>query len=115
EVARAKAEAADLADQLARAKADVYNLDQRFNAYVRRSRTEVAEARSQGHADVVEALIGVLDDIELARQHNELTGPFASSAEKIEGVLARSEERRVGKGGRGGGGRHPDEMTHIGP
>ncbi len=90
EVARAKAEAADLADQLARAKADVYNLDQRFNAYVRRSRTEVAEARSQGHADVVEALIGVLDDIELARQHDELTGPFASIAEKLEGVLASS-------------------------
>jgi len=90
EVARAKAEAADLADQLARAKADVYNLDQRFNAYVRRSRTEVAEARSQGHADVVEALIGVLDDIELARQHDELTGPFASIAEKLEGVLVSS-------------------------
>lgn len=86
-VASAKAEAADLADQLARAKADNYNLDQRFNAYVRRARGEVTEARSRGHEEVVEALIGVLDDVDLARQHGELTGPFASIAEKLEGVL----------------------------
>ena len=89
-VAKAKAEAADLADQLARAKADNYNLDQRFNAYVRRSRSEVAEARTRGHEDVVEALIGVLDDVGLARQHGELTGPFASIAEKLEGILQGS-------------------------
>jgi molecular chaperone GrpE len=86
-LAAAKAEAADLADQLARIKADNYNLDQRFNAYVRRSRSEVAEARGKGRQDVVEALIGVLDDVDLARQHGELTGPFASIAEKLEGVL----------------------------
>ena len=82
-----QAQALDLADQLARAKAENYNLDQRFNAYVRRSRTEVAEARERGHQDVVEALIGVLDDIDLARQHGELSGPFASIADKLEGVL----------------------------
>ena len=80
----------ELTDQLARAKADNYNLDQRFNAYVRRSRGEVTEARARGHQDVVEALIGVLDDIDLARQHDELTGPFASIAEKLEGVLQGS-------------------------
>ncbi|GAB2612245.1 nucleotide exchange factor GrpE [Pseudactinotalea suaedae] len=80
-------EVADLTDQLARAKADNYNLDQRFNAYVRRSRAEVTEARARGREDVVEALVGVLDDIELSRQHGELTGPFASIAEKLEGIL----------------------------
>lgn len=86
--AAAKAEALDLADQLARAKAENYNLDQRFNNYVRRSRAEVTEARSKGREDVVEALIGVLDDVDLARQHGELSGPFASIAEKLEGVLS---------------------------
>lgn len=88
EAATAKAEALDLADQLARAKAENYNLDQRFNTYVKRSRVEAVEARSRGREDVVEALIGVLDDIDLARQHDELTGPFASIAEKLEGVLS---------------------------
>ncbi len=89
-LAEAKAEAADLADQLARAKAENYNLDQRFNAFVKRSRTEVGDARTRGREDVVEALIGVLDDIDLARQHGELTGPFASIADKLEGVLQGS-------------------------
>src|SRR5699024_7598992 len=42
ELAAAKAEALDLADQLARAKADLYNLDQRFNNYVQRSKADVA-------------------------------------------------------------------------
>lgn len=93
-------EVADLTDQLARAKADSYNLDQRFNAYVRRSRGEVAEARTRGHGDVVEALIGVLDDIDLSRQHDELTGPFASIAEKLEGILTGTFEMvRYGEAG----------------
>lgn len=90
----------ELTDQLARAKADNYNLDQRFNAYVRRSRGEVTEARTRGHEDVVEALIGVLDDIDLARRHDELSGPFASIAEKLEGVLAGTFEMvRYGEAG----------------
>lgn len=90
EASAAKAEALDLADQLARAKAENYNLDQRFNTFVKRSRTEVADARSRGREDVVEALIGVLDDIDLARAHDELSGPFASIADKLESVLQGS-------------------------
>jgi len=89
ELAAAKAEALDLADQLARAKADLYNLDQRFNNYVQRSKADVADGFARGQADVVEALITVLDDIELARQHDELHGPFASIAEKFETTLSQ--------------------------
>ncbi|MGC0251876.1 nucleotide exchange factor GrpE [Pseudactinotalea sp. Z1748] len=87
-VAEAKAEAADLFDQLQRAKADLYNLDQRFNNYVRRSRAEVESAQNLGVADVVETLIPVLDDIAAAREHEELSGPFGAIAEKLESSLA---------------------------
>lgn len=87
-VAEAKAEAADLFDQLQRAKADLYNLDQRFNNYVRRSRAEVEAAQSLGVADVVETLIPVLDDIAAAREHEELSGPFGAITEKLESSLA---------------------------
>lgn len=38
EVDGIRAEVLDLQDQLARAKADAYNIDQRFNAFVKRSR-----------------------------------------------------------------------------
>ncbi|WP_454300011.1 hypothetical protein [Salana multivorans] len=44
EVDGIRAEVLDLQDQLARAKADAYNIDQRFNAFVKRSR----EARGAG-------------------------------------------------------------------
>ncbi len=84
---QAKAENADLFDQLQRAKADLYNLDQRHSNFVRRSRTDAEAASVQGVASVVEALIPVLDDVAAAREHGELTGPFASIAEKLEQTL----------------------------
>lgn len=89
-LAKAQAEALDLADQLARAKADAYNIEQRYTAYVQRSKAEAAQARGRGREDVLEALIPVLDDIDLARQHGELVGPFASIAEKVEQVLGQN-------------------------
>ena len=47
-------------------------------------------AREQGVTVVIEALLPVLDDIHLARQHGDLEGgPFAAVADKLEAVLAR--------------------------
>lgn len=88
QLAGAQEEVLELRDQLARGKAEVYNTEQRFNAFVKRSRELEAAAREEGRHDVVEALVPVLDDIELARQHGELTGPFLAIAEKLEQVLA---------------------------
>lgn len=88
-LAAAKAEAADLSDQLARRNADLYNLQQEYNGYVRRSKAAASEQRAAGQAEVVEALLGVLDEIELARQHGDLTGPLGATAEKLEGTLTQ--------------------------
>ncbi|WP_232847827.1 nucleotide exchange factor GrpE [Occultella kanbiaonis] len=87
ELAKAKAEALDLADQVARGKADLYNLDQRFNNFVKRSRAEAEVEKTRGTHSVIEALIPVLDDIAAARQHQALEGPFASIADKLESTL----------------------------
>ncbi|MGO1174473.1 MAG: nucleotide exchange factor GrpE [Actinomycetaceae bacterium] len=86
-LARAQAEVLELQDQLARRKADVYNVEQEYAAFVRRSRTEAAGHRQAGVESVVESLLGVLDDIDLARQHGDLTGPFESIATKLEQTL----------------------------
>ena len=56
---------------------------------MRRSKADAANQRQAGVHDVVEALLGVLDEIELARQHGDLTGPFAAIAEKLESTLAQ--------------------------
>lgn len=99
-VEAARAEALDLADQLARARAETYNTEQRFNAFVKRSREQEAAAREAGRADVVEALIPVLDDLALARSHGELTGPFLAIAEKFEQTLgSRFGVERFGEQG----------------
>ena len=87
-LAQAQAQAAQAADDLARARADLYNLQQEYQGFVRRSRESAAGHRETGQAAVVEALIPVLDEIELARQHGDLTGTFETTAGKLETVLA---------------------------
>ena len=87
-------------EELQRAQAAHYNLEQQYNAYVKRSKTEVLAAHERGVAAVAEALIPVLDDIELARQHGDLAeGPFASIAEKLETTLGRFGVERYGAAG----------------
>jgi molecular chaperone GrpE len=98
-LAAAEALAAERLDQLQRAQADLYNLDQRYNAYVKRTRGELAQAADRGAAALAEALIPVLDDIELARKHGELTGPFQSVAERLEATLVRFGIERYGAAG----------------
>ncbi|MBN9375521.1 MAG: nucleotide exchange factor GrpE, partial [Cellulomonas sp.] len=60
---------------------------------------ELAQAADRGAAALAEALIPVLDDIELARKHGELTGPFQSVAERLEATLVRFGVERYGVAG----------------
>jgi molecular chaperone GrpE len=48
---------------------------------------------------MVEAMLGVLDDIDAARTHDELVGPFAAVAEKLESTLSRFGWERYGLAG----------------
>ncbi|WP_194949326.1 nucleotide exchange factor GrpE [Actinomyces trachealis] len=83
----AQASAAQAAEDLARARADLYNLQQEYQSFVRRSREGAQGHREAGQAAVVEALIPVLDEVALAREHGDLTGPFEAMAGKLESVL----------------------------
>ena len=89
-VESARAEAAERLADLQRLQAEYVNYRKR----VERDRGVAREAAVQ---DVVDALVGALDEIELARQHGELgDGPFGSIAEKVEGALARFGWERYG-------------------
>ena len=85
----AEALAAERLDELQRRNAAYFNLETQYSNYVKRSKADGAIQREEGVLSVVEALIGVLDDIDLARQHGDLVGPFASIAEKLEQTLQR--------------------------
>lgn len=73
---------------LARARAETYNVQQDYSRYVKRSKADARERREEGRQDVIEILLPVLDDIEAARAAGDLDGPFASIAEKLEDTLA---------------------------
>ncbi|VDG75578.1 heat shock protein GrpE [Actinobaculum suis] len=79
---------AQLEDQLKRAQASLYNTEAEYNNYVKRSKAEFQRHRENGVQKVLEALLPVLDDVQLARDHNDLDGGATSLiAEKLEQTL----------------------------
>jgi molecular chaperone GrpE len=88
--------AAERLDELQRSKAAYYNLEQQYSGFVKRSKADALAAQERGVHSLAEALIPVLDDIELARQHGDLTGPFLPIAEKLDATLGRFGVTRYG-------------------
>lgn len=92
EVLKAKAEAAEHLDALQRERAS-------FTNYRNRALRDQDAARDRGVQDVLVALMPVLDDIERAKQHGELSGPMAAIAEKLDQSLQKFGIERYGKVG----------------
>ncbi|MBX9244331.1 nucleotide exchange factor GrpE [Actinotalea ferrariae] len=79
---------------------DLQRLQAEYVNYRRRVDRDRLVARDQTVVAMVEAMMGVLDEIELARQHGELAeGPFASIADKLEASLAKFGWERFGAAG----------------
>lgn len=80
--------------------ADLQRLQAEYANYRKRIERDRAVARDQTVAAVVESLLPVLDDIQLARQHGDLeSGPFAGIAEKLESALGKYGVERYGEPG----------------
>ncbi|GAB4086631.1 hypothetical protein GCM10028784_32610 [Myceligenerans cantabricum] len=88
----AKAEAARHLDALQRERAS-------FTNYRNRALRDQEAARDRGVQDVLAALLPVLDDVERAKQHGELSGPMAAIAEKLDQSLAKFGVARFGQVG----------------
>ena len=79
---------------------DLQRLQAEFVNYRRRVDRDRDVAKETAIAGVLEALLPVLDDVHLARQHGDLeSGPFAAIAEKLEAVLERFGLVRYGEAG----------------
>jgi molecular chaperone GrpE len=79
---------------------DLQRLQAEFVNYRRRVDRDRDVARDVAVAGVLEALLPVLDDVYLARQHGDLEGgPFAAIAEKLDTVLSRFGLARYGEPG----------------
>jgi len=80
--------------------ADLQRLQAEFVNYRRRVDRDRAVSRDMAVNSVLEALLPVLDDVYLARQHGDLEGgPFAAIAEKLDAVLQRFGLVRYGEPG----------------
>jgi len=80
--------------------ADLQRLQAEYVNYRRRVERDRDVARDSAVAGVLEALLPVLDDVHLARQHGDLgSGPFAAIADKLEAVLGRLGLGRFGEPG----------------
>ena len=95
DVAAAEAKTAEYLADLQRLQAEYVN-------YRKRVDRDRFVARELATAEVIDALIPTLDEIDLARQHGELEGgPFAAIAEKLEATLQRFGWERYGTVGEG--------------
>jgi molecular chaperone GrpE len=80
--------------------ADLQRLQAEFVNYRRRVERDRDVARDSAVAGVLEALLPVLDDVHLARQHGDLeSGPFVAIADKLESTLGRFGLARYGQPG----------------
>jgi len=80
--------------------ADLQRLQAEYVNYRRRVERDREVARDSAVASVLEALLPVLDDVQLARQHGDLEGtPFAPIADKLDAVLGRFGLERYGQPG----------------
>jgi molecular chaperone GrpE len=76
---------------------DLQRLNAEYVNYKRRVDRDRPLIQERAISDVLEALLPVMDDIQGARDHGDLSdGPFAAIADKFEGTLGRFGFERFG-------------------
>ncbi|HEX5996116.1 MAG TPA: nucleotide exchange factor GrpE [Jiangellales bacterium] len=83
------AELAALRSELDERTGDLQRLSAEYANYRRRVERDRLVVAEQATAQVVAALLPVLDDLDRAREHGDLVGPFASMAEQLGTALAK--------------------------
>jgi molecular chaperone GrpE len=79
----------DLAVKLAERTADLQRVSAEYANYRKRVDRDRLVVREQALANVLVALLPVLDDIGRAREHGELSGGFKSVAESLESTVTK--------------------------
>lgn len=92
ELEAARAEAAERTADLQRITAEYAN-------YRKRADRDKQAAAAAGKAAVVGGLLAVLDDLDRAEEHGDLTGSFKTIADKLTGILERAGLSQYGAPG----------------
>jgi len=78
-----------LRKQLDEAQVDIKRVAAEYKNYRDRVKRDQAAAAEMAVASVLLALLPVLDDLDRARDHGDLTGPFGSVAEQLLAVVGK--------------------------
>ncbi|MFC4005440.1 nucleotide exchange factor GrpE [Prauserella oleivorans] len=90
---------ADLEKQLEERTADLQRVQAEYANYRRRVDRDREQVAAAGKASLVNDLLPLLDDLERAEQHGDLTGAFKAVADKLVGALERAGLEAFGKDG----------------
>lgn len=69
--------------------ADLQRLTAEYQNYRKRVERDRAVAAEQATVSVVAGLVPILDDVDRAREHGDLVGPFASVTEQLHNTLTK--------------------------
>ena len=89
----------DLQRQLDERTADLQRVTAEYANYRRRVERDRLAVAEQAAASLLVGLLPVLDDIDRARQHGDLTGPFKSVAETLEATVTKLGLEKYGAAG----------------
>ncbi|WGW12161.1 nucleotide exchange factor GrpE [Saxibacter everestensis] len=78
---------------------DLQRLQAEYTNYRKRVARDRDVARDAGVISVLESLMPVLDEVELARQHGDLNGPFETHSEKLVAALTKFGFSQFGEPG----------------
>ena len=86
-------------DEAKRYLDDLQRLNAEYAAYRRRSERDQEVARAAGLQGAVEALMPVLDEVKLAREAGDVTGPYEKHVDRLLEALGKLDVVQYGEAG----------------
>lgn len=86
----------DVSAEAAKYLDDLQRLNAEYAAYRRRSERDQAKAKEAGVVSLVEALVPVLDEVKLAADNGDVTGPFETHVNKLVEALGKAGVEQYG-------------------
>lgn len=93
------AESQPESDEAKRYLDDLQRLNAEYAAYRRRSERDQEVARAAGLQGAVEALMPVLDEVKLAREAGDVTGPYEKHVDRLLEALGKLDVVQYGEAG----------------
>lgn len=78
---------------------DLQRVTAEYTNYRRRVERDRASVITGAKAEVAAELLPILDDLEMAEQHGDLTGPLKSMSDKLQSVMASMKVEKFGEAG----------------